>query len=124
MSLDDFDKLACSTLDEKDIAFVEEALARLQYAQDQARLEESLKHLDSTVAATKRAHLGVMATQRRANRAGLGARYHAIATDRQEVFKNTPYYLMTLPYVCSSIDVGRRAEALGGRPASGAGGKE
>jgi hypothetical protein len=112
MSLDDFDKLICSTLDEKDIQYVEEALARLQYGKDLARLEASRKHLESTVAANKKAHVEVAVAQKRANQAGLGARYRAISSKRQDVFTKTSFYLMTLPYVLSYIGVRRRAAGV------------
>jgi hypothetical protein len=68
-----------------------------------------------------KAHIGVVVTQKRANQAGLGARYHAISYKRQDIFKKTSFYLMTLPYVASYIDGNRRAEALRVRQVSGAG---
>jgi hypothetical protein len=119
MPLESFDKLMCNTLDDKDIRFVEETFAKLQYAKDLAQLEASKKHLESTIAAKEKANRGVVMTQTRANRAGLGARYHAISSKRLDVFTKTPFYLLTLPYVTSCIDASRRSEALRIRQASG-----
>jgi hypothetical protein len=104
MSMDEFDELICTTLDEKDVRFAEEVIARIQYRQDLAWLNASRQQLEASVESSKRAHQEVAQTQHRANQAGLGTRYHEVSSQRCLVFMKTPFFQMTLPYVASYTD--------------------